>query len=41
LVVIVIVIAAGKREDSEVYEAAAARMPKPQPAEKPRLEVVK
>jgi mRNA interferase RelE/StbE len=38
---VVIVIAAGKREDNEVYEAAAARMPKPQPAEKPKLKVVK
>lgn len=38
---IVTVIAAGKREDNKVYEAAAARMPKPEPAQKPKLKVVK
>ena len=42
---IVTVIAAGRREDNRIYEAAAARMPKPglelKPVRKPRLKVVK
>jgi mRNA interferase RelE/StbE len=38
---VVVVIAAGKREDGQVYEAAAKRMPDPPIAEKPKLALVR
>jgi mRNA interferase RelE/StbE len=37
---VVTVIAAGKREDGKIYEAAAGRMPEPEAA-RPRLSLVK